>query len=834
MTRRLVPFLAFIGISAAQTTDFTRDVEPVLKKRCQACHGAAMQQNGLRLDDGESALKGGYSGAAIMPGKSGQSRLVERISSNEKAKMMPPGGARLSAAEIAMISKWIDEGAKWPLSVKAKSGQGKTMHWAFQILTKPASPAVQNRAWVRNPIDSFVLARLEAEGIAPSHEANKTTLIRRLKLDLTGLPPTPAEVSEFLSDNRPDAYERLADKFLASPHYGEKWARQWLDLARYADSDGYEKDQIRPMAWRWRQWVIDALNKDMPFDQFTIEQLAGDMLPNANIEQRVATGFQRNTLTNREAGVDREETRFEQIINRTNTVGTVWLGLTVGCAQCHDHKFDPISQREYYQLFSFFNSADDDTIDAPIAGEMGPYLRAKAEYDIKRAELLEKYGVADLQAKWETHMRQAINDAGKDLEFDFSLTSMRAMFDHATRVLMMEPSKRRAIDADRLTRYFIGNIGPEFGRDKEVSAKLKELREKLAPLDAAFPSVTQAMVMLPRDPDHEKTHIHVRGDWKTNGIEVQPGVLAIMPPMRAGEPANRLTFAQWLVSRENPLTARVTVNRAWQELFGKGIVRTSEDFGVTGDKPSHPQLLDWLASEFLDQGYSMKKLHKTIVMSAAYRQSSKLRPELKDRDPDNTLLARQSRLRLAAEQIRDSALWAGGILDTRIGGKSVRPPMPAGVAELGYGGSKWKESDGMDRYRRGLYIHFQRTTPYPQLMTFDAPDSNTTCSRRRASNTPLQALNLLNDPVFAEAYNGIAMRGLSEAQGGFRERLDYLFALSLSRQPTASERERLGKYLDQQTELLRKEGKPAAAIEQQAWASVGRVLMNLDEFITRE
>jgi len=793
-----------------------------------------MQQNGLRLDNGESALKGGYSGAAIVPGKSAQSPLLERVKSTEKGKMMPPGGARLTSAEVATISKWIDAGAKWPAGTKAAAAPAKSSHWAFQPVVRRTPPTVKTGGWARNPIDAFVLARLEAEGIAPSTEAGKTTLIRRLKLDLTGLPPTPAEVAEFVADKRPDAYERLVDKFLASPHYGEKWARQWLDLARYADSDGYEKDQIRPMAWRWRQWVIDAMNKDMPFDQFTIEQLAGDMLPNASLEQKVATGFQRNTLTNREAGVDREETRFEQTVNRTNTVGTVWFGLTLGCAQCHNHKYDPTTQQDYYQVFSFFNSADEDTIDAPIPGEMGPYLRAKAEYDRKRAELIGKYGVAEFQAQWESHMRQAITDAGKDLEFDFSLTSMRAMFDHATRILMTEPAKRRPADADRLTRYFIANIGPEFGRDKAVSAKMKELREKLAPIDAAFPSVTQAMVLTPADPDHQKTHIHVRGDWKTNGIEVKPGAPAFLPPMPANMEANRLGFARWLVSKENPLTPRVTVNRAWQEFFGKGIVSTSEDFGKTGAPPSHPELLDWLASEFQAQGYSMKKLHKTIVMSATYRQSSKVRVELKDKDPDNTLLARQTRMRLAAEQIRDSALWAGGILDTRVGGKSVRPPMPAGVAELSYGGSKWKESDGLDRYRRGLYIHFQRTTPYPQLMTFDAPDSNTTCSRRRASNTPLQALNLLNDPVFSEAYNGIAVRGLNEVQGGFGERLEYLFELSLSRKPTATERERLGKYLDQQSELLRKEGKPAATIEQQAWASVGRVLMNLDEFITRE
>lgn len=830
---------------STEGVDFARQIQPIFEKRCQSCHGPRQQMSGLRLDDGTAALKGGASGPVIVPGKSAESKLVERISSDRRGFVMPPAGPPLAAADVARIKAWIDQGARWTAPAKAASAVSAPSHWSFQPIRRPPLPAVSNRAWVRNPVDAFVLARLESEGIRPSPEAGRNTLIRRLSLDLTGLPPAPAEVEEFLSDNRPDACERLVDRLLASPHYGERWARPWLDLARYADSDGYEKDQVRPYAWRYRHWLIGALNRDLPFDQFTLEQLAGDLLPGATTDQRVATGFQRNTLTNREAGTDREEARFEQIVNRTNTVSTVWLGLTAGCAQCHDHKYDPISQKDYYRMAAFWHGATEQEIDAPLDGEMGPYLAAKPDYDRRRDELLAEYRVLESQAVWEENLRKAIDKPGVNLEWDFSLTSMKAMFDDAVKTLKTDPTRRGAFHQARLTRYFLQTPGPDLARDKLRSAELKEAREKLAALDSGFPWLTRAAV-LAEDPQAGPAHVRVRGDWKTKGEVVEPAGLSVLAPIRTQGKPTRLDLARWLVSPDNPLTARVTVNRAWQELFGRGLVATSEDFGSQGEKPSHPELLDWLASELLEGGWSVKRLHRLIVTSATYRQSSRARPELAQRDPENTLLARQSRLRLSAELVRDAALAAGGLLNTSVGGRSVRPPQPAGVAELGYAGSvKWKESQGPDRYRRGLYIHFQRTTPYPQLMLFDAPDSNVACSRRRRSNTPLQALNLLNDPVFFEAAQALAVRELASPDGDFKRRLARLYQLTLAREPGAAEQERLARFFNQQFELFRKDPKSAGALlavklegvdpaAAAAWVGVSRVLLNLDEFITRE
>ena len=825
-------------------TDFSRDIEPIFARKCIACHGAAQAMNGLRLDNPEAALKGGYSGPAIVAGASADSKLIHRVASTKKDFAMPPAGAPLTAAEVGILRAWIDQGARW--SATAKRAQSpKSNHWAFQPVRKAEPPAVRNRDWARNPIDRFVLARLEQEGLTPSGEADRTTLLRRVKLDLTGLPPTRAEISEFVSDNRPDAYERLVNRLLTSPHYGERWARHWLDLARYADSDGYEKDQVRPFAWRYRQWVIDALNRDLPFDQFTIEQMAGDLLPGATREQRVATGFHRNTLTNREAGVSRAEARFEQLVNRASTVGGVWLGVTVGCAQCHDHKYDPISQRDFYQLFAFFHGAMDTDIEAPMPGEMGPYMAARPGFDRKRAALLAEYNIPQLQAEWEPSIRRAMTDPGKDLEFDFSVTSMRAMFDHADRVVMTTPEKRSRRDAERLTNYFINNPGPRAAKDKELQEKFKELRTKLKELVDALPPLSEAAVIVD-DPQADPCRIYIKGDYKSPGIEVPPGTLSVLPPLKVNGKPSRLDLARWLVSPENPLTPRVAVNRHWQEFFGRGLVNTSEDFGTQGEKPSHPELLDWLAAEFMDRGWSMKQLHRLIVTSATYRQSSKARPDIDSRDPENALLSHQRRLRLSAESIRDVALASSGLLNPAIGGRSVRPPLPAGVAELGYGNSvKWVESIGMDKYRRGLYVHFQRTTPHPQLMNFDAPDSNVFCSRRRRSNTPLQALNLLNDPVFFEAAQGLALRILTDAPPTARDRINYLYDLTLGRAPSSRESDRLLAYLDQQKTLLAADTKAAEgllpfrpagvdAIEGGAWTGVARVVMNLDEFITRE
>jgi hypothetical protein len=822
---------------SAQTVDFSRDVQPILMKRCLACHGPQQQMNGLRVDAAETLLN------VVVPGDSAASKLIQRVSSTKKGFGMPPVGDPLTAGEIELLRAWIDQGAKTP-ATPARSANPKTAHWSFQPPNRPTPPDVHDRAWPRNSIDNFILAHLEAEKIHASPEAHRNTLIRRLSLDLTGLPPTPAEVATFLNDNHPDAYERLVDRLLASPHYGEKAARTWLDLAHYADSDGYEKDLVRPWAWRYRQWVIEAFNRDMPYDQFTIEQLAGDLLPNAKVEQKVATGFLRNTLTNREAGVNRAEARFEQVVNRTNTVATVWLGLTVGCAQCHNHKFDPITQKDYYQFFAFLNRADENDVDAPLPGELGPYLAARPEYDKKRRQILEQYNVPQLQAEWEPRIQQAFRDQGKDLEWNFAVTEMRASFDGADRFLKGEWANRSQRQADRLTDYFVRNYGPDLDKDKEKSAALKEAKKKLSDLKATLPEIAQAPVM-EESSNPQQANIHLGGDYQALGAPVEPNIPSVFPPISVSSP-NRLTLARWLVSRENPLTARVAVNRMWQDFFGRGLVRTTEDFGTQGDKPSHPELLDWLANEFQDHDWSIKYVQKLIVMSAAYRQSSTFRKELESRDPDNVLIARQSRLRLPAEAIRDQALQASGLLNTAIGGKSVRPPQPAGVAELGYADSvKWPESTGPDRYRRGLYIHFQRTTPYPMLMNFDEPDSNTTCTRRSRSNTPLQALNLLNDPVFFEAAQALATRVLEEMPGALPQRIDYAFQLCLSRQPTARERQRLIEYYEQQKQLLGKDPKTTESmqpfrpqgvepVDAAAWVGVSRVLLNLDEFITRE
>jgi len=797
--------LLLIGVSAA-AQDFTRDVQPIFKRRCIACHGAGMQTNGLRLDDGASILRGGYSGSAVVAGKAAESILLKRLTSSEKGFMMPPTGARLRAEELAVISMWINSGAAVPASTIASTTRRASNHWAFQPVARPAAKS----------LDEIVRARLATEKLTPSPEADRYTLIRRLKLDLLGLPPSPEEVTAFVEDKSPNAWERLIDKFLASPHYGERWARPWLDLARYADSDGYEKDQVRPHAWRYRHWVINALNDDMPFDRFTLEQIAGDLLPGSTVEQKVATGFHRNVLVNREAGVDRAEARFEQLINRTNTVATTWLGLTAGCAQCHDHKYDPFSQKDYYQLLAFFNEADDVNIDAPLAGEMGPYLKALPAYRAETEKLLTEYKIPELQARWETKMRDAYANPGRDAEFDFWITSMSASVDHAMRLLHKKDRTQR--EGDIVTNYFTSNPGPEFNRDKEVTAKLKELREKLTKLNSGFPALTQAYTIGVHQ-DHPTTHIAIRGDHRSPGIAVTPGAPPVLPPMQGD--TSRLSFAKWLVAPDNPLTARVTVNRAWQEFFGRGIVKTSEDFGATGDKPSHPELLDWLASEFMANRWSMKALHKTIVMSATYKQTSRYRAEVAAVDPENALLARQSRLRIPAENIRDSVLFISQTLSPEIGGKSVMPYLPKGVGELGYGGTKWRETMGRDAYRRGVYIHHQRTTPYPLLVNFDAPDSSVSCARRRSSNTPLQALNLLNDPLFVEAANALAVRTAAEADAP-GARIDRMFQLTLGRPPRATEKEKLSKYLDAQSR------------DPQVWTGLARILFNLDEFVNRE
>ncbi len=665
-----------------------------------------------------------------------------------------------------------------------------------------------------NEIDRFIRARLEKERLAPSPEAPKHTLLRRLSLDLIGLPPTPAELAAFLNDQQPGAWQRQVERLLKSPHYGEKWGRHWLDQARYADSDGFRSDRFRPHAWRYRQWVIEALNRDVPFDQFTVEQIAGDLLPNATTDQRIATGFHRNTLTNREGGIDPEQFRVEQVIDRTNTVGTVWLGLTVGCAQCHDHKYDPISQRDYYRLFAFFNAADEDHMDAPMPGELGPHLQVRPAYDRRRRELLAANAVPKLQAEWELGMLETAANPGKRLDWDHAFDDLRTDCEDGEKILRTPLANRTRRQSKILTDYFLKDYARVISKERKEELKFDALLKQLQELDATLPAISEAPVLRAFE---RKTHLLVRGDFKQSGESVEPGTPAALPPLDpAGARPTRLDLARWLVARDNPLTARVAVNRIWQEYFGRGLSRTSENFGNQGEAPTHPELLDWLATEFMESGWSLKHVHRSIVSSATYRQSSDSRTDFSARDPENKLVGRQTRLRLNAEAIRDSALAVSGLLSPEIGGPSVRPQLPQSS-----GLKNWKESTGRDRYRRGMYIQLNRTAPYPLMVNFDAPNGYGALCRRSRSNTPLQALNLLNDPAFVEAARALALRAGAEGEGGFHHRLDRAFQLCLGRQPAADERDWLLAYWKSQPETV-------------AWTGLASVLLNLDEFITRE
>ncbi len=694
--------------------------------------------------------------------------------------------------------------------------------WSLKPVKRSSPPKVRNTSWARNPIDAFVLAKLEKTGLTPSPEADRLVLLRRATIDLTGLPPTEIEVNEFLNDKRPDAWARLIDRLLASPHYGEKWARTWLDQARYGDSDGYRGDSFRPHAWRWRHWVIDALNRDMPFDQFTIEQIAGDLLPEPSTEQLVATGFQRNTLTNREGGTDPEQFRVEAVIDRTNTVGTVWLGLTLGCAQCHDHKYDPISQRDYYRFFAFFNDAGEWDIDAPLPGELGPHMAARPAFDRGRAALLAQYGVPALQREWEWRLFETAANPGKWLDWDHAFDDLRTSVNDGEKLLRTPETQRNRRQRQTLTNYFIANYHRVITKQRAAELKFEELRKALSKLDASLPPFSAAQT-LRRERAPRITRMLMRGDYRSPADPVSPGTPAILPLLAARAAATRLDLANWLVSPENPLTARVIANRAWQEFFGRGIGKTSENFGSQGERPSHPELLDYLASELVRGGWRMKSLHRLIVTSAAYRQSSIVRQEPAKADPDNALLSRQARVRLPAELIRDSALAASGLLDRAIGGPSVP----------------------IESYRRGLYVKSRRNNPEPFLANFDAPNGYAPVCRRTASITPLQALNLMNDPVFTESARALALRVLAES-GGFEDRLRRAFVLALGRTPTLAEQADLLSYFTRQSDLLRA-GPGAVAkiipaaltggahsVEAAAWAGVASILMNTDEFVTRE
>jgi hypothetical protein len=694
-----------------------------LTERCVSCHGPKAAKGGLRLDSPEAIVAGGDSGPAVVPGNPNESQLLRRIAAPEDL-VMPPSGGRLPYEQIGAIKRWIESGAPGlpvkPAPPPAPSPESPHAHWSFQPVQRPALPAVRNTGWAHNPIDAFVLAELERRGFSPAPEADRRTLYRRLSLDLLGLPPSPAEVVEFVNDPSPDAYPRLVDRLLASPHFGERWGRHWLDLARYGDSDGLEHDHLRPYAHRFRDWVIKAVNDDLPYDRFTVEQLAGDLLPDATADQRIAAGFHRNTLKHYTSEKVFEEYRVRAVKDRVHTTGTVWLGLTFGCAECHTHKFDPITHDDYHRLFAIFNNA--------------------SELD-----------------SWD-------------------------------------------------------------------------------PTDGTIPTFR---------PDLRQSHVMTRGDHTRLGKPVSPGTPGFLPPLTPrGAVADRLDLARWLTDPAHPLTARVAVNHVWQHLFGVGLVASADDFGVKGERPSHPALLDWLASEFVAQGWSRKKLITQIVLSNAYRQASAVRPELAAVDPANRLLGRQNRFRVEAEVVYDSALQSAGLLNTKLYGQPVQPAWPKGLDLKPLKLYRLMDpTTGPDRFRRAVYVQVQRTFPHPLLAAFDAGECTLTVPTRDRSNTPQQSLFLLNDPTFVECTKVLG-RQIGHGPGDVSARIAAAFEKCLSRPPTAAEMAVLVRLWERLlTEYSSREDVAAAlagddfpgeTVDAAAGYGVAAAILNLDEFLTRE
>lgn len=1003
---------------ANDPVDFARDVYPILQRSCFECHGPQKQKGKLRLDSREALLRGGRGGPSIVTGKAAESEIYRRIVLPKGSKgIMPDRGEPLSAEQAALIRRWIDQGARWPENLAS------SRHWAYVKPVRPEIPAVKDAIWPKNPIDHFVLARLDKEGLRPSPEADRAVLIRRVSLDLTGLPPTPAEVDAFLADRRPDAYERLVDRLLASPQFGVRWARPWLDLARYADSHGFQRDDLRD-AWAYRDWVVGALNRDLPFDQFTIEQVAGDLLPNATEEQKVATGFHRGAPTNVEAGSEPEETRVNQVIDRVNTTAAIWLGSTLECSQCHDHKYDPFTQKEYFQLFAFFNSTaiEAERSNPKVPGSIrfvGPSMPlggtgnqterdrlAKLLADIDGQLAERRKALAQDMSAWEAGLAKELQNAlrkhvldiadftsaggaphrvlkdksvllvddppGKDTYTITVRTRLRGITGFELETLTdpslpgngpgrgdakrpnfvlntfavtlaptggsaLQPVKfqqarasfsqkgydvKGAIDDDPKTAWAIFpqfhkphwaqfltesplgfeegttctfTLVQQFGAGRtigrlrlsaltgnpkgkplpaeliailetptakrsdsqnrrlldfrvELDAEAKRLGEQRAKTEQAMQALKPATTLVMRElPSPRATSIFVRGDYRSPGEPVRPGTPKVLHPLPQGA-GNRLALARWLVDRDNPLAARVHANRLWAELFGRGIVSTVEDFGIKGEPPTHPELLDWLAVEFMDRGWSVKKLLRTMVTSATYRQSSRLTPELSARDDQNRLLARGPRFRMDAEMIRDNALAIAGLLSLKQGGPPVRPYQPDGLwNKVGGARVEYVVSPGEDRYRRGVYVVWKRASLYPSFVNFDATSRLACTVKRSRSNTPLQALTLLNDPVYVEAAMALAKRVLTERkEASSDDRLRYAFRICVARDPRDSELGVLRQLLEGQRERGKANPKTARTLlgnfpvpegfspaEYAAWYAVATALLNLDETITK-
>jgi hypothetical protein len=1017
------PTSGAIGI-AGPRVDFNREIRPIFANHCYACHGpdANKRKAGLRLDRQESALGQLDSGnVALVPRKLVESELFRRVSAEDGAARMPPTktGKPLTAGQVELIRRWIEQGAEWK------------KHWAYIPPQRPPLPAVRDASWPRNGIDHFILARLEKLGLAPAPEADRAILIRRLSFDLTGLPPSPAEADAFVADLGPDAYERLVDRLLASPSFGERMASWWLDLARYADTNGYHIDNQRDM-WRWREWVINALNANQPFDQFTIEQIAGDLLPGATLAQRIASGFNRNVMVNFEGGADPEEYLTKYVEDRVTTTATVWLGTTLACTECHDHKYDPFTQKEFYQLYAFFNNVPEKGLDgqksnpvpslqvptpgqaarlsvvhqaqarieerlrqelarAPVDGPRGtpgelkeyawvdgelpagaeaqgseggaswrwverpeqPSLSgAKASVrtahglsqhfftggrpglglrpgdrlfayvyldpkDPPRSVMLQFYnGSWEHRAYWgenhfewgtdgtPTRMRVgSLPPTGRWVRLEVSLRAVglspgdvlsglaftqvdgtvywdragaathypagevafenQAEWEEWARLgaepklpgsvsdILKTPIVQRSTgQKEDLRRYFLQQAR---AATRSVFAPLLSEQEKWRKEEERLNRVISSTMVMEEMAKPRESHVLIRGDWQKKGERVFADVPAVLSPLPRNAKRDRLALARWLVAPEQPLTARVTVNRLWEQVFGTGLVKTSEDFGSQGEWPSHPELLDWLATEFVAGGWDVKDFLKLLVTSATYRQSARVTSELAHADPENRLLGRGPRFRLPAEMIHDNALAVSGLLDRRLGGPSVRPYQPKGLWEqVAFGESfsaqSYVQSSGRDLYRRGLYTFWKRSLPHPSLFAFDAPSREVCTDRRPRTNTPLQALVLMNDPIYVECSRVLGQRVLREGGADTVGRLTYAFKLCTARAPRAEELTVLLRLYEQQLARFRDEPEAARQLlgvgetsrpreiepaELAAWAAVGNVLLNLDETITK-
>jgi hypothetical protein len=1025
--------IALARIAGADGLSFNQDIRPILAENCYTCHGAEKQKGNLRLDQRDVAIRPAKSGkTAIVPNSPDGSELVRRITTSDQDEHMPPAEShkKLSASEMDLLKTWIAQGATYE------------PHWAFVPPVKATLPAVKDEKWCRNAIDRFILARLEAEGLHPAAEADKVTLLRRLYLDLIGLPPAPKEVDEFLSDRSADAYEKQVDKLLASPHYGERWGRHWLDAARYADSDGFEKDKART-AWHYRDYVINAFNADLPYDQFIIEQLAGDQLPRPTQEQIIATGYLRNSMLNEEAGVDPEQFRMDAMFDRMDAIGKGILGLTIQCAQCHSHKSDPLTQREYYRMFAFLNNDHESQrvvytpheqakiaeltrqmreIESTLQKQSPDWAAKMTEWEARVTKDPTRWIVIPLENVGDNAQRYILQEDGSYLAQGNSPANFTASFRWTTKLppitafrieLLNDPNlprsgPGRAIDGTCALSEFTVDAAPatdpanishvkfsaassDFDQPEEeldksfddhsgthrttgpakfaidgndetawgidagpgrrnqerkavfncatpiISAQAafpkpsgtiltihlkqnhggsaaedlvtnnlgrfrisvtidlgaiaadplprrvrdllriraarrtpfqraaifsywrttvpawKEANSRIDALWRQWPEGSTALTLTPRD-EPRTTHLLTRGDWLMPKDQVIPGVPAFLNSLPADEEPSRLIFARWLVDRKSPTTARAFMNRVWQSYFGRGIVSTPEDLGTQGAPPTHPELLDWLACEFMDQGWHLKAMHRLIVTSATYRQSSTITPEAYEKDPTNKLFARGARFRVDGEIVRDISLSASGLLNSKMGGRSVMPPAPAALFKppSSFAPFPWVDETGDERYRRAIYTFRRRTTPYPMLQAFDVPNADTACVRRQRSNSPLQALTLLNEPIFVDCARALARKALEEGGTTDSERLTYAFRRALSRGPTDAERARLILLLEKEQRRF-DEGKQnpnpivtgaetasadlPASITPAQWAAytvVSRVILNLDETITRE